>query len=252
MRGTRLFFAVCLLISAAAFVLAIPATVPTKAMPPAPSVGMGLWQEYKCEGCHTIYGQGGNYAPDLTHIYATRGGDYLREFLLNPAAFHPDQRQMPMFGLTKSESDNLLAFLQWVDEQPAAQNWPPRPITVSGGGSLNAAPATSSTGNSSAANSSDPVERGRYLFSNAPAICSTCHSLQPDVVIVGPSLAGVANRAGNRVAGLSAEEYIRNSIVHPSDFIVPGFQDVMQKNFGDVLTSDQINDLIAFLLTQKN
>ena len=30
-----------------------------------------------------------------------------------------------------------------------------------------------------------------------------------------------------------------------------GFQDVMQKNFGDVLTSDQINDLIAYLMTEK-
>lgn len=251
MSGTRLFFAVCLLISAVAFVLAIPSTMPEKAMPPAPSVGMRVWQEYKCEGCHTLYGQGGNYAPDLTHIYATRGGDYLREFLLNPAAFHPNQRQMPMFGLTKSESDNLLAFLQWVSEQPAANTWPPRPINVSGGGSLDVQPVNNSTSNSSAANSDDPVARGKYLFSNAPAICSTCHSLAPDVVIVGPSLAGVANRAGSRVANMSAEEYLRNSIVHPSDFIVPGFQDVMQKNFGDVLTSDQINDLIAFLMTQK-
>lgn len=250
MRGTRLFFAVCLLMSAAAFVLAIPSTAPTKAMPPAPSVGMGVWESRRCEGCHTLYGQGGAYAPDLTHIYAMRGGDYLREFLLNPAAFHPNQRQMPMFGLTKAETDNLLAFLQWVGEQPAAQTWPLRPIVVSGGGSLGTQPV-SAGGTSSAANSSDPVERGRYLFSNAPAICSTCHSLQPNVVIVGPSLAGVASRAGSRVDGMSADEYLRNSIVHPSAFIVPGFQDVMQKNFGDVLTSDQINDLIAFLMTQK-
>jgi nitric oxide reductase subunit C len=251
MSGTRLFFAVCLLISVVAFVLAIPSTFPASAMPPAPSVGMGIWKAYNCEGCHTFYGQGGAYAPDLTHIYATRGGDYLREFLLNPGAFHPNQRQMPMFGLTKSETDNLLAFLQWVGEQPAAQQWPPRPIEVSGGGSLAAQPNTSAANNSSDANSDDPVVRGKYLFSNAPAICSTCHSLQPDVVIVGPSLAGIASRAGSRVAGLSAEEYIRTSIVHPSEFIVPGFQDLMQKNFGDVLTSDQITDLIAYLMTQK-
>ncbi len=249
MSGTRLFFAVCLLISAVAFALAIPSTMPASAMPPAPSVGMGIWKSRNCEGCHTLYGQGSAFAPDLTHIYAMRGGDYLREFLLNPGAFHPNQRQMPMFGLTKSESDNLLAFLQWVGEQPAAQQWPPRPITISGGGSLDIQPA--STSNSSAANSDDPVVRGKYLFSNAPAICSTCHSLQPDVVIVGPSLAGVASRAGSRVAGLSAEEYIRTSIVHPSAFIVAGFQDVMQKNFGDVLSSGQINDLIAYLMTQK-
>jgi hypothetical protein len=75
--------------------------------------------------------------------------------------------------------------------------------------------------------------------------------LQADVVIIGPSLAGIASHAGSRVAGLSAEEYIRASIVHPSEFVVPGFQDVMQKNFGDVLSSGQINDLIAYLMTEK-
>ena len=251
MSGSRLFFVVCLVISVVAFVLAIPSTAPTNAMPPAPSVGMGVWKAYNCEGCHTLYGQGGAYAPDLTHIYATRGGNYLREFLLNPGAFHPNQRQMPMFGLTKSETDNLLAFLQWVDEQPAVKQWPPRPITVSGGGSLDVQPITAAGSNSSDANSDDPVVRGKYLFSKPPAICSTCHSLQGDVVIVGPSLAGIASHAGSRVAGLSAEDYIRRSIVHPSEFIVPGFQDVMQKNFGDVLSSGQINDLIAYLMTEK-
>ena len=41
----------------------------------------------------------------------------------------------------------------------------------------------------------------------------------------------------------------RISIIKPGVYIVPGFEDVMQKNFGDVLTSEQINDLIAFLMT---
>ena len=89
------------------------------------------------------------------------------------------------------------------------------------------------------------------VVDSALAIHDCVVRLQPDVVIVGPSLAGVADRAGSRVAGLSAEEYIRTSIVHPSAFIVAGFQDVMQKNFGDVLSSGQINDLIAYLMTQK-
>ncbi len=246
MSGTRLFFAACLLMCAAAFAAVIVSVAPASAMPPAPSVGMGVWHAYNCEGCHTLYGQGGAYAPDLTHIYATRGGDYLREFLANPAAFHPNERQMPMPGLTRSETDNLLAFLQWTSEQPASQDWPPNPILVSGSGVGNVVAA-----NTTAVISADPVERGRSLFSSAPAICSTCHSLTADVVIVGPSLAGIASRAANRVEGQSAEEYIRTSIIHPAEFIVPGFQDVMQKNFGDVLTSDQIIDLIAFLMTEQ-
>lgn len=249
MSGTRLFFAVCLLVSVVAVGAALLTSTNTSAMPPAPAVGMGVWKAYSCEGCHTLYGQGGAYAPDLTHIYAMRGGDYLREFLANPAAFHPNQRQMPTFGLTKSETDNLLAFLQWAGEQPAAANWPPRPIVVSSSGSVNVQPVTSSIDNTAPV-SDDPVVRGQALFSNTPAICSTCHSLTPDVVIVGPSLAGIGERAASRVEGQSAEAYIRTSIVNPAAHIVDGFQDVMQKNFGDVLSSDQINDLIAFLMTQ--
>lgn len=246
MSGTRLFFALCLLVTILIIGAALFTTTPSAAMPPAPAVGMSLWREQKCEGCHTLYGQGGSYAPDLTHIYAGRGGGYLREFLTNPGAFHPGQRQMPALGLTRSEMDNFLAFLQWVGEQPAAASWPPRPIVVSGGGNLSM-PFSGATFDNSAIDMTDPVARGRALFSQPPAICSTCHSLEPDVVIVGPSLAGISERAGERVNGQGAVEYLRNSIIRPQDYIVPGFEDVMQKNFGDVLSSDQINDLIAFL-----
>ena len=53
------------------------------------------------------------------------------------------------------------------------------------------------------------------------------------------------------IPGMSAEDYIRDSILHPSNFVVPGFPDAMVKDFGTILTADQINDLIAFLMTLK-
>jgi nitric oxide reductase subunit C len=245
MSGTRLFFAVCLLVSAALLITVTAATLRTRDASAEVGRGLDIWRAKNCEGCHTLYGQGGPYAPDLTHIYSLRGEGYLREFLTNPAAFHPNQRIMPVFGLTVSERDNLIAFLKWVGEQDVAATWPPKLIVVSGVGSLD------SVSSAQATVPADPVERGRLLFKSSPAICSTCHALQPDVVVVGPSLAGVASRAGMRVPGQSAEAYIRNSILHPGDFIVPGFPDAMAKNFGNVLTTDQINDLIAFLLTLK-
>ncbi len=248
MSGTRLFFAACLLVSALLLVTVTTSTLHSREMPPEAQRGMGIWQAKNCEGCHTLYGQGGAYAPDLTHIYELRGEDYIREFLANPAAFHPNQRIMPTFGLLVSETDNLLAFLKWVGEQDVAADWPPKMINVSGGGSLD---VVSSSGGEPTAVPTDPVERGRLLFSSTPAICSTCHSLKPDVIVVGPSLAGVATRAETRIPGMSAEAYIRDSILHPSDYVVEGFPDAMVKNFGEQLTADQINDLIAFLLMQK-
>jgi nitric oxide reductase subunit C len=188
---------------------------------------------------------GGSYAPDLTRIFSQRGDGYLRAFLVNPGAFHPNAiRTMPRFGLTITETDYLIAFLQAVDEE--AGTFPPRPILISGGASADA------TGQTANAVPSDPVEAGRYWFSRAPANCSTCHSVEPDVVIVGPSLAGIATRAASRVAGQSAEQYIRNSILDPSAFIVPGFPDAMARNLGAALNGDQINQIITFLMTLES
>lgn len=260
MRGTQVFFLICCLLGGAVL-LAAMTSLRTAQTPASQTVAAGyhLWRSYGCEGCHSIYGQGGTYGPDLTGIYAQRGDTYLREFIANPAAFHPNQRIMPRFGLTVSATDadgnviregqteQVVAFLQWVGQPEHAGNFPPRVIAVSGTGGMGLSFANPEAAGQQAALSA--AERGRQLFSSTPAICSTCHSLEPDVVVVGPSLYGIADRAWYRVTGLSAEQYIRESIINPGAYVVDGFMDAMQKNLGDVLTSDQLSDLIAFLMT---
>jgi nitric oxide reductase subunit C len=243
---SRLFFIACFVVSALIAAVIIAKGFAVRDVPENVSLGYAIWQNNGCVGCHTLYGQGGAYAPDLTHIYSQRGEGYIREFLVNPSAFHPNQRVMPRFDLTVSETDNLMAFLGWVDTQPEAAMFPPRAILVSGGGMINSS-TTTNTSDQSVEDS--PVGRGRALFSSSPALCSTCHSVEPDVVNIGPSLYGIAERGATRIPNTSAEAYIRNSILHPSDYIVDGFTDSMQKNFGDVLTSQEIDDLIAFLMT---
>jgi cytochrome c551/c552 len=99
----------------------------------------------------------------------------------------------------------------------------------------------------------DPVA-GKELFhqttiESAPG-CMTCHSTRPDKVIVGPSLAGIANRAGVRVTGQTAEDYLHNSILDPNLYVVDGFSSgLMYQNYKNVLTDEQISDLIAYLST---
>lgn len=86
---------------------------------------------------------------------------------------------------------------------------------------------------------------------NAPG-CITCHSLEPDVVIVGPSQAGLATRAETRVAGKSAEDYIRESITNPDAYVVEGFAPgVMYQNYATDLTQDQIDDIVAYTLSLR-
>ncbi len=95
----------------------------------------------------------------------------------------------------------------------------------------------------------DPfIVKGRQVFN---ARCATCHALEPDTSIIGPSLAGLATRAETRVEGQSADEYIQLSILRPGDYVVEGYNDVMITNFSKELTSEDMNALVAFLLTLK-
>jgi mono/diheme cytochrome c family protein len=81
--------------------------------------------------------------------------------------------------------------------------------------------------------------------------CAGCHALEPDTIVIGPSLAGVATRAETRMDGYDARAYIETSILNPSAYVVDGFKDVMPQNFGKDLTSDDFNAIVAFLLTLK-
>lgn len=85
--------------------------------------------------------------------------------------------------------------------------------------------------------------------------CVTCHSVQPtddplQPSPVGPSHYGLADRAGTYVADMSAEEYLRESIVEPNAHLVEGYAEgLMYQFYEEELTADQIDDLVAYLLT---
>ncbi len=95
----------------------------------------------------------------------------------------------------------------------------------------------------------DPVAVGIATFNAAG--CVACHTVSGvSTGIVGPVLDGLASRADDRVEGLTAEEYIHQSILEPDAYIVEGFEPgVMLQTFGETLTDEQIDSLLAFLLT---
>lgn len=94
---------------------------------------------------------------------------------------------------------------------------------------------------------------GEKLFEEgAQPPCSNCHSLKPGVVLFGPSLAKVGAVAGSRVSGQLAEDYLLQSILEPNVQIVEGFTpNVMHLTYGDELSEQEVNDLVAYLLTLK-
>ncbi len=80
---------------------------------PAVERGKRIWENNNCMGCHTLFGEGAYYAPELTKTVETRGKDFLRIFLKNPEAMYPGQRKMVNYHFTDEEIEDVIAFLDW-------------------------------------------------------------------------------------------------------------------------------------------
>ena len=113
-------------------------------------------------------------------------------------------------------------------------------------------------GGADAASGCGDAGRGEALYKqtiigpNAAPGCITCHSLEPGKVLIGPSHAGLATAAETAVPGMSAQEYLKESIINPDAHLVDGFSvGVMYQNYAKDLPEREINDLVVFLLTLK-
>ncbi|MDQ3259850.1 MAG: c-type cytochrome [Pseudomonadota bacterium] len=239
--------------------------------------GKDVWHKNNCINCHTLFGEGAYYAPDLTKIAQQRGAQYLQAYLRDPSKFYDEQRHrrlMPKQDMTDAEIADLVAFLDWVSKVDN-QGWPPRPILVTGAniaatGTLppEQAAAVAETAlppsTKAAPSAKDPVALGTIVFRTASPACTACHSLSPGANMAGPTLAGVAARAQQIVMApdykgkaKDAEGYISESITDPSAHIVPGAMysangvSFMPNTFGKDLTPDQVAQLAAYLATFK-
>jgi cytochrome c len=96
--------------------------------------------------------------------------------------------------------------------------------------------------------------RGGELFhlgaNNAPP-CGSCHQTTAGSsgFAIGPNLSGIADRAASRIAGMSAEDYLANSILDPSSYLVPGYRGMMYNQYGGHFDARDIDDLVAYLMT---
>lgn len=106
----------------------------------------------------------------------------------------------------------------------------------------------------------DRICQGRQLFLNVPASaapqalwCSQCHALG-DIAngAIGPDLTDIAVDAATRKPGLSAEEYIRESIREPEAFLCEVelcTQGLMTASVTGGLTDDEVDLLVEFLMS---
>ncbi len=114
-------------------------------------------------------------------------------------------------------------------------------------------------------------ERGKEVFLSPTVGCFACHSIEALGIrggTRGPDLSEVGKQAEVRQPGISAEDYLRESIVNPWACFTPlpggelvecqptadpakTYPPLMPPGFGERLSEEQLNNLIAFLKSLK-
>lgn len=173
----KTFFVVGTVVCSAAFVLLtvdtfkrVPKQTNQAEMTESVVRGKHLFDQNNCMGCHTIFGEGAYYAPELTKVWERRGEVFIKSMLKDPQAMYPNDRKMTNFHLSDQQIEDLAAFLKWVGTVDL-NGFPAKP-------DLQPAPA--------AAVSSRPAIFGQ--------MCVACHVLQGQGGNVGPVLDGVGTR----------------------------------------------------------
>lgn len=103
-------------------------------------------------------------------------------------------------------------------------------------------------------------ENGKKLYNsatlgkNSAEGCISCHNYDESKGLAdkAPYTAGTGTRAESRVAGMTAEEYIHESILTPNAYVVENYKEGdMYQKWQEDLSEQQIADLVAYLLTEK-
>ncbi len=196
----------------------IPAQTNEAGISPAVIRGKDLWDHNNCMGCHTLFGEGAYYAPELTKVFERRGADFIRLMLKDPEAMFPGQRKMVNYHIKPAEIEDLVAFFEWVG-------------TVD----LNGFPAKPTLGAPAQREVSGAAAAARPLVFNQ--LCTGCHALNGAGGTLGPALDGVGAKFD--------AAYLTKWISDPAA-VKPGT--TMPKL---PLTDAQVGELATFLATQK-
>ncbi|HXX53184.1 MAG TPA: c-type cytochrome [Thermodesulfovibrionales bacterium] len=154
------------------------------------NAGKKVWHKYDCIGCHTIFGTGSYFAPDMTKVVERKPEGYLKKFMMDPKAVNP-KAAMPKLGITSQEADDLIAFFQWIAKVDT-NGWPPKPIlaTAAGVGGRELTP-------------------GQRIYQSLG--CSNCHMISGIGGTTGPDL--------TKVGGRRDKEWLTGHFKDPSRYV---------------------------------
>lgn len=139
--------------------------------------GKTIWEDNNCMGCHTLFGEGAYYAPELTQVVARRGAPWIKLFLDDPEKMFPGQRKMVKYGFNEQQKDDIIAFLAWCGGVDL-QGFPAKPPLS------DLMRPTSTT-----ASANDPNQPTIFR-----TICVACHAVGGVGGVVGPALDEVYKR----------------------------------------------------------
>ncbi|MBW7847351.1 MAG: cytochrome c [Bacteroidales bacterium] len=88
--------------------------------------GKELWEENNCMGCHSIFGEGAYYAPELTKVVERRGEAYIKAVLMAKTPWMPRGRKMVAYGFSDQDASDMVEFFKWAGEADL-NGFPPKP-----------------------------------------------------------------------------------------------------------------------------
>jgi mono/diheme cytochrome c family protein len=176
-----------------------------------------LMEDLRCQSCHSINGNGGDMAPDLTVEGSAVQRKWLLDFMSNPNTLRPMLiRRMPKFNLSDAEITSLSDYMLTAYQ---ASGFDSQALDAS-------------------ALSADAAARGKELFYTKYA-CQSCHiaDYKKDKGYVGPALAGV----GDRLTPVWIYKWLKNPRALNPSTLMPNPN----------LPDGEARDLTAFLVTLK-
>ena len=78
--------------------------------------GKEIWEANNCMGCHSILGEGGYYAPELTKVVERKGEPIIKAILQSPIPWAPNGRKMVAYKMSDEDANAMIAYLNWIGQ----------------------------------------------------------------------------------------------------------------------------------------
>lgn len=131
--GSAFFFAIFVALTAQSHFYIVNKSTDQAHLTDAVERGKRVWERNACFDCHTIYGEGARFAPEVGDVFKRWGGEkdpagakqLIKDWMKAQPTGVAGRRQMPNFHLSDAQLSDLAEFLAWASRTDT-QGWPPQ------------------------------------------------------------------------------------------------------------------------------